>query len=32
MRSAYKRSSDAHYVDQLLMAMLLPPLADRSEA
>ena len=32
MRSAYKRSSDAHYVDQLFMAMLLPPLADRSEA
>jgi len=31
-RSAYKRSSDAHYVDQLFMAMLLPPLADRSEA
>ena len=32
MRSAYKRASDAHYVDELFMAMLLPPLADRSKA
>ena len=32
MRSAYKRASDAHYVDELVMAMLLPPLADRSKA
>lgn len=29
MRSAYKRSGDAHYVDELFMAKLLPPLADR---
>ena len=32
MRSAYKRASDTHYVDELLMAMLLPPLADGSKA
>lgn len=27
LRSAYKRSSDAHYTDERLMARLLPPLA-----
>jgi RimJ/RimL family protein N-acetyltransferase len=31
MRSAYKRSSDSHYLDELLMAKLLPLVAHRSE-
>ncbi|WP_407351131.1 GNAT family N-acetyltransferase [Luteimonas sp. R10] len=31
LRSAYKRSGDAHYTDELLMARLLPPLAGRSD-
>jgi putative acetyltransferase len=32
MRSAYKRSTDSHYLNELLMAKLLPPLAGSSEA
>jgi putative acetyltransferase len=32
MRSAYKRSSDSHYLNELLMSKLLPPLARNSEA
>jgi putative acetyltransferase len=32
MRSAYKRSNDSNYLDELLMAKLLPPLASGSEA
>jgi RimJ/RimL family protein N-acetyltransferase len=32
MRSAYKRSTDSHYLDELLMARLLPPVAGCSEA
>jgi RimJ/RimL family protein N-acetyltransferase len=32
LRSAYKRSSDVHYVDELFMAKLLPPLANRNDA
>ena len=32
MRSAYKRSSDSHYLNEILMSKLLPPLAVNSEA
>ena len=32
LRSAYKRSADSHYLNELLMAKLLPPLAGSSEA
>lgn len=32
LRSAYKRSSDDHYIDELFMAKLLPPLAEQSDA
>jgi putative acetyltransferase len=32
MRSAYKRSNDSHYLDELLMAKLLPPLVGSNEA
>jgi ribosomal protein S18 acetylase RimI-like enzyme len=32
LRSAYKRASDSHHLDELLMAKLLPPLTGRSEA
>jgi RimJ/RimL family protein N-acetyltransferase len=31
MRLAYKRSSDPHYLDELLMAKLLPPVASSGE-
>ena len=32
MRSAYKRSGEAHYVDELFMAKLLPPLGSGGDA
>jgi ribosomal protein S18 acetylase RimI-like enzyme len=31
LRSACKRSSDAHDIDELFMAKILPPLADRND-
>jgi hypothetical protein len=32
LRSAYERASDSHYLDELLTAKLLPPVADCSDA
>ena len=32
MRAAYKRSNEAHYVDEYFMAKLLPPLARHGDA